>query len=892
MDKYLSLILNNKSTVLMTILIIVIFVILKKYVFKNKEGKKGLLSSSTLFIIYSIGFFLLFCFCFFYSINKYAYGKPTTNVLPHKVILDLWKIYSHTRNYELKTDIFQNFAMKVFVPIAAYIFLGLAVFFGNKKYRTENNERETIKGSAKWAEKKDLEKAGYLIPMRDVITQKTVPELMKDHKEPLSIILGQYNDAEIDASNPQRMRTKKWSKYIAGANIRKFNTLTIGGIGSGKGAGTICPTLLTFPDSVICYDPAKENFNVTAGYRQSIGYVQYFDPSDPGSTLHFNPFNWIRRNESYITVDIGNMSQIIIPTNPEAKDKFWDNTARDMLSLFIGYVLLFSPKEEQNLKTVTEISQKADYNRNPFLYKNMKKRLAELNDIIAENTENPNYIKTIKKEHEWLEKETTDLEEEQKEKEEMIKKLEEMTPSEKNKYRDKLRQKTRLEKQKEKEEEQEEEDEKGMFCLLDTILNDVEYKLKFFTSSKNNEWQKTLLKYCKATVSNIKINAKAEQTIASTFTTMYTYLSFFGEQTIANLMNDTSFTTDDLMRKTKPLSIYLCIKNADTERCKPFVKLFISCIINQLTDDYTLPYIHHLLFILDEFPQLGYMKNVEFAMPFVRKYHISFMLIIQSISQLEDQSAYGKDKTKSILDNTRVLDIKQVSQEETAAWISKRLGNRTVILDNDSHSYKTGGGSTGGSQSIKEESRALMNPTEIMEMEPHSQLMVISSSRSAIVKKFQYFEHSVFRERAAMDFDLSLPITEDNEKDMYQKEAEKKTKEIFKQQNNIKADKLGNDILDSQKTENIEQIEKKLFQKKEQETPKYELPPLEEIDGEKHGKTDENNISPEEPETAKKENLERLENPNNEIPDEPQDELPDPEDIQPPEDDDLPVNYE
>ncbi len=832
MDRVIKTIWQARTPAIIAILLIAAYIILEKKIFKKKRTPDKLKRTT-----WVLGLALLVSYCFFYAVNKYAYGKPTFSILPHKVTMDLWKIYRHTRSARLKSDVFYNYAMKAVVPIATYIFLGLYVFLSNDRRKTSSSERDTIKGSARWAEKSELIKAGYLIPFKDVLEQKTELALKKEHKEPLSIILGQYNDADIDSSNPQQMRTQKWSRYIAGANIRKFNTLTIGGIGSGKGAGTICPTLLTYPDSVICYDPAQENFNVTCGYRQSIGYVQRFDPSDPDSTLHFNPFDWIRRSESYITADIGNMSQIIIPPNPNAKDNYWENSARDMLNIFIGYTLLFFPKDEQNLKKVTEITQIADYNKNPFLYKNMKKRLGKLDDGLLDNTDG----KSLQKEREFLVREIESVEEEERQKKELAEQIaKEINPGEKKRLYDIYnRTKTRLEKERKKEEElEEEENATGMFCLLDTIMNNVEYRLRFFETNGANAWEKTLLNFLKMAVTNLKINAKAEQTISSTFSTMFTNLSFFAEQTVASLMKDTSFTTDDLMRKAKPLSIFLCVKNADTDRCKAFIKLFISSVINQLTDDYTKPYIHHLLFILDEFPQLGYMKNVEFAMPFVRKYHISFMLIIQSISQLEDSSAYGKDKTKAILDNTRVIDIKQVSQEETASWISRRLGNRTVALDSTSHSYKAGGGSTGGSQSIREEARALMDANEIMTMSPDTELLVIASSPSSKVKKLQYFEHPELKKRQELEYNPDLPTTEREERKRFEKESMKKVKEIFKSQEEKKKDEtITRQILKPIKTPEVETPRNtKRKQRKEKDESSFQNPALEDLDGDRQKK--------------------------------------------------------
>jgi type IV secretory pathway TraG/TraD family ATPase VirD4 len=49
---------------------------------------------------------------------------------------------------------------------------------------------------------------------------------------------------------------------------------------SGKGAGVVIPTLLTWPDSALIHDLKGENWAVTAGWRKRMGHACLkFDPS-------------------------------------------------------------------------------------------------------------------------------------------------------------------------------------------------------------------------------------------------------------------------------------------------------------------------------------------------------------------------------------------------------------------------------------------------------------------------------------------------------------------------------------------------------------------------------------------------------------------------------------
>ena len=64
---------------------------------------------------------------------------------------------------------------------------------------------------------------------------------------------------------------------------------------AGKGTGVVVPNLLNWPDSVICIDIKRENWTITAGFRQRSGQACYlFDPfAEDGKTARWNPFFYV-----------------------------------------------------------------------------------------------------------------------------------------------------------------------------------------------------------------------------------------------------------------------------------------------------------------------------------------------------------------------------------------------------------------------------------------------------------------------------------------------------------------------------------------------------------------------------------------------------------------------
>lgn len=117
-------------------------------------------------------------------------------------------------------------------------------------YLFNQPKRLTSHGSARWADSKDL---------KDLFGSDGVP-------------IGRFN----------------------GKILRTDNThlITCAGTRSGKGIGAIIPTLLEYPDSLVCLDIKGENYAVTAARREKIGKVFVLNPFGVLG-IPSNSFNWL-----------------------------------------------------------------------------------------------------------------------------------------------------------------------------------------------------------------------------------------------------------------------------------------------------------------------------------------------------------------------------------------------------------------------------------------------------------------------------------------------------------------------------------------------------------------------------------------------------------------------
>ena len=123
-------------------------------------------------------------------------------------------------------------------------FISIAVAIGMSVWRAREAKKVETYGSARWAEKKEVEAAGLLGPD--------------------GVVLGRYDHAYLRHDGPEHV--------LCFAPTR-----------SGKGVGLVVPSLLTWPGSAIVHDIKGENWQLTAGFRAKHGRVLLFDPTNTKS---------------------------------------------------------------------------------------------------------------------------------------------------------------------------------------------------------------------------------------------------------------------------------------------------------------------------------------------------------------------------------------------------------------------------------------------------------------------------------------------------------------------------------------------------------------------------------------------------------------------------------
>jgi type IV secretion system protein VirD4 len=121
---------------------------------------------------------------------------------------------------------------------------------------------------------------------------------------------------------------------------------------SGKGTGVVIPNALNWPGSLVCVDIKRENWMITAGFRQASGQACYLLDffAEDARTARWNPFAYVSPDGHRRVNDLQRIAEMLYPDPPNV-DPFWTASAR---SLFLG-IALYLFETPSLPKTVGEV---------------------------------------------------------------------------------------------------------------------------------------------------------------------------------------------------------------------------------------------------------------------------------------------------------------------------------------------------------------------------------------------------------------------------------------------------------------------------------------------------------------------------------------------------------
>lgn len=145
--------------------------------------------------------------------------------------------------------------------------------------------------------------------------------------------------------------------------VEDRHVLLVGGSRGGKGTSFIVPNLLHHKGSVICFDPAGENFDLTAAYRQQV-LGQNVIVLDPFGTTDVPTASWNPLLEIDFDTDEQAMDKCFALAESliemSGKDAYWTQSAQELLAMCCAYIGLRSISENMHLPQVYALLQSED----------------------------------------------------------------------------------------------------------------------------------------------------------------------------------------------------------------------------------------------------------------------------------------------------------------------------------------------------------------------------------------------------------------------------------------------------------------------------------------------------------------------------------------------------
>jgi type IV secretion system protein VirD4 len=188
---------------------------------------------------------------------------------------------------------------------------------------------EYLHGSARWANRTDIEDAGLLPRPRR--WHQVIRNLSKTSSR------GVYVGAWLDRGGKLHYLRHDGPEHV----------LTYSPTRSGKTLGLVVPTLLSWPASAVITDLKGELWAMTSGWRQkhANNLVLRFEPTDQNCDVFWNPLDECRVGTSDEVGDVQNLATLIVDPDGRGLDTHWQKTGQ---ALLVGIILhaLYKAKNE------------------------------------------------------------------------------------------------------------------------------------------------------------------------------------------------------------------------------------------------------------------------------------------------------------------------------------------------------------------------------------------------------------------------------------------------------------------------------------------------------------------------------------------------------------------
>ena len=244
------------------------------------------------------------------------------------------------------------------------------------------------------------------------------------------------------------------------------------------------------------------------------------------------------------------------------------------------------------------------------------------------------------------------------------------------------------------------------------------------------------------------IEIASEKTLSSILSTLQSKLGKFDSKEIQGVTSSNTIDFEALGKE----KVALYVIPPDSHSAYNFIlTIFFSQMIQQLYDfaDSNGGKLENMVvFMLDEFANIGRIPDFDKKISTSRSRNISFSVIIQTIDQLTD---IYEDAAETIMANCDTHLFLGCNSQKTAEYFSKALGEKTIVRDSLSTSRDKDNVKSGSSFSDQIMARPLLTPDEIRRFDPDRAIVLIKGMKPIQEKKYYYFKYPIAKELKACE---------------------------------------------------------------------------------------------------------------------------------------------
>ncbi len=239
-----------------------------------------------------------------------------------------------------------------------------------------------------------------------------------------------------------------------------------------------------------------------------------------------------------------------------------------------------------------------------------------------------------------------------------------------------------------------------------------------------------------------RILQKADRERSAVFSTAQSHTHVLSSPRMEEMLSRTNFDLKQL--PLGGLSIYLILPREHFGAFAPWLRLMVSCCYHACTHDALhrpkSPY--RVVFLLDEFANLGYMDNIKEAVSLGGGYGLSLWLILQDIAQLRREY---RDEWESFVANSDIIQVFAIQDTYTCENVAKLLGEKTVWHRRVRKANRREGGRL--VKDFGEESRPLLRAEELRRLHPERQIILARPYQPVVANKLVYYRDRFFSGR-------------------------------------------------------------------------------------------------------------------------------------------------